>query len=120
MAPQVVEHARGPRDWLDVTVLTLYPRFGFRAIDATDKRCKVHTVQEGETVALEDVEGYTVVPNFAKLHVSRTFGNGGLFGYYGTFSTAEYGAMSCQLRSLKDVFIIRTKRGTQPGAFSCI
>lgn len=63
------------------------------------------------SIPLEDVKAYTVVPNFAKLRVSRTFGNGGLFGYYGLFSTAEYGAISCQLRSLKDVIIIKTKRG---------
>lgn len=64
------------------------------------------------SIPLEDVEGYTLVLNFAKLRVARTFGNGGIFGYYGTFSTAEYGAISCHLRSLKDVFIIRTNRGT--------
>lgn len=63
-------------------------------------------------ISLEDVEGYTVIPDFTKLRVARTFGNGGLFGYYGTFSTAEYGAINCQLRNLKQVFIIKTTRGT--------
>ena len=62
-------------------------------------------------IPLKEVEAYTVVPNFAKLRVSRTFGNGGLFGYYGLFSTAEYGTISCQLRSLKDVIIIKTSHG---------
>jgi hypothetical protein len=63
------------------------------------------------SIPLEDVLAYTVVPNFAKLRVSRTFGNGGLFGYYGLFSTAEYGTISCQLRNLKDVIIIKTTHG---------
>ena len=63
------------------------------------------------SISLQDVQAYTVVPNFAKLRVSRTFGNGGIFGYYGTFSTAEFGTISCQLRSLKDVFMIKTYHG---------
>jgi uncharacterized membrane protein len=39
----------------------------------------------------------------------RTFGNGGLFGYYGMFSAAEYGPINCQLTSMKNVVIIETK-----------
>jgi hypothetical protein len=62
-------------------------------------------------IPLEQVTGYTTVPDFTKLRVARTFGNGGLFGYYGTFSTAEYGALNCQLTSLKQVFIIKTAHG---------
>jgi hypothetical protein len=60
-------------------------------------------------IPLVDVVGYTIVPDFSKLKVVRTFGNGGLFGYYGTFSTAEYGMVNCQLRSLKRVIILKTK-----------
>jgi hypothetical protein len=63
-------------------------------------------------IALEDIEGYALVPDFSKLRVARTFGNGGLFGYYGTFSTIEYGTLSCQLTNLKQVFIMKTNRGT--------
>jgi hypothetical protein len=63
-------------------------------------------------IKLNEVESYAVVPNFTKLRVARTFGNGGLFGYYGTFSTAEYGPISCQLRSLKNVIILKTKDKT--------
>lgn len=63
-------------------------------------------------IALEDVKGYAIVPDFTKLRVARTFGNGGLFGYYGTFSTIEYGTLSCQLTNLEHVFIIKTRRGT--------
>ncbi len=62
-------------------------------------------------IPLEQVTGYAMVPDFTKLCVSRTFGNGGLFGYYGTFSTAEYGMLNCQLTNLKQVFIIKTTRG---------
>ncbi len=63
-------------------------------------------------IKLNEVESYVAVPNFAKLRVARTFGNGGLFGYYGTFSTAEYGPINCQLRSLKNVIILKTKDTT--------
>lgn len=62
------------------------------------------------SIRLSDIEGYVRVPNFAKLKVSRTFGNGGLFGFYGFFSTAEYGEINCQLTSLKDIIIIKTKK----------
>jgi len=63
-------------------------------------------------IPLCDVMSYTIVPDFSKLQVARTFGNGGLFGYYGTFSTAEYGPINCQLRSLKKVVILKTKYST--------
>jgi len=63
-------------------------------------------------IPLEEIHGYVVVPDFAKLRVARTLGNGGLFGYYGMFSTAEYGTINCQLRSLKEIIIIKTARGT--------
>jgi hypothetical protein len=63
-------------------------------------------------IPLEDIEGYAMIPDFTKLRVARTFGNGGLFGYYGTFSTAEYGTINCQLKNLKQVFIIKTTRRT--------
>jgi hypothetical protein len=62
-------------------------------------------------IALQDIEGYVRVPNFSKLKVARTFGNGGLFGFYGMFTTAEYGTINCQLTSFKDVFIIKSKKG---------
>ena len=63
-------------------------------------------------ISLNDFEGYVAIPNFTKLKLARTFGNGGLFGYYGMFTTAEYGSINCQLTSFKNVFIIRTANGT--------
>ncbi|UCD04724.1 MAG: DUF1648 domain-containing protein [candidate division WOR-3 bacterium] len=63
-------------------------------------------------IRLNEIEGYTIVPNFSKLRIARTFGNGGLFGYYGTFSTAEYGPMNCQLSNLKNVVILKTAEQT--------
>lgn len=60
-------------------------------------------------INLNEVDGYTIVPNLSQLHVARTFGNGGLFGYYGTFSTAEYGPLNCQLSSLRNIVLIKTK-----------
>lgn len=62
------------------------------------------------TILMSDIEAYVRVPNFAKLKVARTFGNGGLFGFYGLFSTAEYGEMNCQLTRLKDIIIIKTQK----------
>lgn len=63
-------------------------------------------------IALDEVEGYVFIPDLAKLKIARTFGNGGLFGYYGLFTTAEYGPINCQLTSLKNVFIVKSKKGT--------
>jgi len=62
-------------------------------------------------IPIEDIEAYVRIPNFGKLKVARTFGNGGLFGYYGMFTTAEYGTIKCQLTNLKNVFIIKSKKG---------
>ena len=62
-------------------------------------------------IPLSEIEGYAAIPNLMKLKVARTFGNGGLFGYYGIFSTAEYGIINCQLTSLKNILIIKSKKG---------
>jgi len=62
------------------------------------------------SIRLRDIEAYARVPNFAKLKAARIFGNGGLFGFYGFFSTSEYGDINCQLTSLKDIIIIKTKK----------
>lgn len=63
-------------------------------------------------ISLDEIKGYVFVPNLTKLKLVRTFGNGGLFGYYGLFSSAEYGTINCQLTSLKNVFIVKSKKGT--------
>ncbi|OPX17749.1 hypothetical protein BXT86_04810, partial [candidate division WOR-3 bacterium 4484_100] len=62
-------------------------------------------------IPLDMIEEYVFIPNIMKLKMLRTFGNGGLFGYYGMFSTVEYGQINLQLTSMKNVFIIKTKKG---------
>lgn len=62
-------------------------------------------------IKAEDIEGYAHIPDFSKLRVARTFGNGGLFGYYGIFTTAEYGTVNCQMTRLKNIIIIKSKKG---------
>lgn len=62
-------------------------------------------------ITLAEVEAYTSIPDLTKLKVARTFGNGGLFGYYGIFSTAEYGEINCQLTSMRDLILIKTSKG---------
>ncbi len=62
-------------------------------------------------IPIDEIRAYVHVSNFARLKVARTFGNGGLFGYYGMFTTAEYGTINCQLTTLKNVFIIKSKKG---------
>jgi hypothetical protein len=63
-------------------------------------------------IPLKNVEAYTIEPDFTKLRIMRTFGNGGLFGYYGMFSTAEYGPVNCQLTRLSEVLVIKTNQAT--------
>jgi hypothetical protein len=60
-------------------------------------------------IRINDIEAYGRIDNFAKLKAVRTFGNGGLFGFYGFFSTAEYGRINCQLTRMKDIIIIKTR-----------
>jgi len=64
------------------------------------------------TIPLTEIEAYLFVPNFLKLKPIRVFGNGGLFGYYGIFATNDYGIINCQLKSLKNVFILKSKIGS--------
>ncbi|MBN2620111.1 DUF1648 domain-containing protein [candidate division WOR-3 bacterium] len=62
------------------------------------------------TIPLGDIQGYAIVPDLAKIRMIRMFGNGGLFGYYGMFSTAEYGPINCQLTRMKHVVIVQAEK----------
>ncbi len=62
-------------------------------------------------IDLSEIESYVLIPDITRLKLARTFGNGGLFGYYGIFSTIEYGEINFQLKTLKDVIILKTKKG---------
>ncbi len=61
-------------------------------------------------IALKDIEHFALVEDFCRLKPVRIFGNGGLFGYYGIFATAEHGTVSCFLTRLKDVVMIQTRK----------
>ncbi len=63
-------------------------------------------------IPLNKIEAYARIPDISKLHMARTFGNGGLFGFYGMFTTAEYGLVNFQLTTFKNVFIIKSQKGT--------
>lgn len=62
-------------------------------------------------IPLNMIEGYINVEDFNKLKPVRSMGNGGLFGYYGIYTTKEYGNINCQLTRLKNILIIRSKKG---------
>ncbi len=62
-------------------------------------------------IPLNTIEEYIFIPDITKLNMLRTFGNGGLFGYYGIFSSMEYGPINLQLTAMKNVFMIKTKKG---------
>jgi len=64
------------------------------------------------TIPLSEIEGYARVTDISKLRMARTFGNGGLFGFYGMFTTAEYGTVNFQLTTFKNAFIIKSRKGT--------
>lgn len=63
------------------------------------------------SIPLNEIEGIIPVEDFNRLKPIRSMGNGGLFGYYGIFTTKEYGNINCQLTSLKKILIIKSKRG---------
>lgn len=71
----------------------------------------VKIIGKAITIPIQNIKGYTVLENLAKTKMTRTFGNGGLFGYYGMFATAEYGPINCQLTSMKQVVILNTENG---------
>ncbi|MEO0205874.1 MAG: PH domain-containing protein [candidate division WOR-3 bacterium] len=62
-------------------------------------------------IPLNEIEGIVEVKDFSKLKPLRSMGNGGLFGYYGLFTTTEYGNINCQLTRLKNILIIKSKKG---------
>lgn len=62
-------------------------------------------------IPLNMIEGFIEVADFNKLKPVRSMGNGGLFGYYGIFTTKDYGNINCQLTRLKNIIIIKSKSG---------
>jgi hypothetical protein len=62
------------------------------------------------TIPLGDIQGYTIITDLTKIRMIRVFGNGGLFGYYGMFSMAEYGPINFQLTRMKNIVIVQTKK----------
>jgi len=62
-------------------------------------------------IPLNEIEGFIEVEDFNKLKPVRSMGNGGLFGYYGIFTTKDYGNINCQLTRLKNILIIKSKMG---------
>ncbi|MEO0123329.1 MAG: PH domain-containing protein [candidate division WOR-3 bacterium] len=63
------------------------------------------------SIPISEIEGIFEVDDFYKLKPIRSLGNGGLFGYYGIYTTKDYGNINCQLTRLKDVLIIKSKNG---------
>ncbi len=63
------------------------------------------------TIPLNVIEGIVQIENFNKLKPVRSMGNGGLFGYYGIYTTKDFGNVNCQLTRLKNILIIKSKKG---------
>ncbi len=59
---------------------------------------------------LKNVQACTIIQNAAKLKLVRTFGNGGLFAYYGIFSSAQYGSINFQVTKWRDIILIKTDK----------
>jgi hypothetical protein len=64
-----------------------------------------------KVIPIPEIENYMPVDDFLSLKPLRAFGNGGLFGYYGIFTTHDYGQMHCYLTSLRNVVMLKTRRG---------
>jgi len=63
------------------------------------------------SIPLNEIEEIIAVEDFNRLKPVRSMGNGGLFGFYGIYTTAEYGNINCQLTSLKNILLIKAKKG---------
>jgi hypothetical protein len=105
-----------PYTWIFVILLISIPAFSFLLSP------KTYYIQGGNfiiekvigrkiSIPLNEIEEIIQVKDFNRLRPIRSMGNGGLFGYYGIFTTREYGNINCQLTSLKNVLLIKAKRG---------
>ncbi|MEO0227660.1 MAG: DUF1648 domain-containing protein [candidate division WOR-3 bacterium] len=63
------------------------------------------------SIPMNEIEGIFEIEDFYKLKPIRSMGNGGLFGYYGVYTTKDYGNINCQLTRLKKILIIKSKKG---------
>ncbi len=104
-----------PYGWIIVILLISIPVFSFLLSP------KSYYIQGGNfiiekvigrkiSIPLNEIEEIIQVKDFNRLKPIRSMGNGGLFGYYGIFTTREYGNINCQLTSLRNILIIKSKK----------
>lgn len=61
-------------------------------------------------INLADILSVTPIPDNPWIGAIRTFGVGGLFGYYGKFYASSYGSMTYYATKLKGKILIQTRK----------
>ncbi len=62
-------------------------------------------------IKLSDIEEIKIVADTEMKGISRTFGVGGLFGYYGKYYNSEFGHMTFYTTQRKNRVLLRIKQG---------
>jgi len=62
-------------------------------------------------IKFSDIEEIKIIADIEMKGISRTFGVGGLFGYYGKYYNSEFGHMIFYTTQRKNNILIRTKQG---------
>src|SRR4030042_4675561 len=63
-------------------------------------------------LSLKNVQACVIIPDATKLKLVRAFGNGGLFAYYGLFSSVQYGTINFQVTKWHNIVLIKNEQGT--------
>jgi len=81
-----------------------------RAFSIGSNGIVVHRHWDNVTIPFSDIKSAVIIEKVSNKGLIRTFGNGGLFGYYGDFRNREMGDMKWYLRRRCNVVLLETAK----------
>ncbi len=85
--------------------------FRITAYELTNDQLIIHRPFKNKIIELSEIHKAELLPKEALKWTIRTFGNGGLFGFYGKFSNTKLGGMTWYATRRNNMLLLRMKDG---------
>ncbi|WP_316799608.1 PH domain-containing protein [Pedobacter frigidisoli] len=93
-----------------LTVIGSY-LYSTRKYSVTGDTLVIHRLMGNRVIKLADITEIRFIDSTDFSGTIRTFGNGGLFGYYGKFYNTKIGSMTWYVTQKKNRILLRTQQG---------
>ena len=98
---------------LPIAIYVISWLFSTNAYTITDDELVINRPGGDRRIKLSEIDSVRTVEKDEIGTMIRTFGNGGLFGYYGKFHSSKLGSMTLYATQSKNRILIKTIHGTQ-------